>query len=374
MAKLTYSVPKRQKQNAANYAGQAVLPGHLMPSIVNSGKPQKTPRGRNDKGGWQVKKIVSHTQRPANQSLFELIQGLAVSANPSWAGKVDRHPTDSAEASPPNGGLLYYNDLFSGELRTRQLKDTKYTPKIDGGRRRIGSYGQANGFGDGLVRNKKSTESKQPSQGNGSWQQMMPSYAPSAGETAQGVKFAQTMAKMTNPPKSRDGSTKGGPVRPRPTQGDPYAIPLHYLRAGADPKHLTTKTHSRLTHKFVPKSMKGVAASPFRASAANQMSRSPDPLALRPQPVPGQRGSYFEGREAPRTGYGQRMLPGNDLVTAPSELMTIVAGAGSVGAVSSSTLANKQRRLRPIDSMEREKGASLQPSATAVLDSKNNIS
>ena len=30
-----YSVPKRQKQKTVNYPGNAVLPGYLMPSIVN---------------------------------------------------------------------------------------------------------------------------------------------------------------------------------------------------------------------------------------------------------------------------------------------------------------------------------------------------
>lgn len=177
------------------------------------------------------------------------------------------------------------------------------------------------------------------------------------------------MAKVPNPPKSREAS-KGGAARQRPLQGDPYAIPLHYLRTGADPKQLTTKTHPRLAHKFMPKTIKGYAGSPFHASASNQISRSPDPLALRPQPVVRPIASNLESREGSRIGFGQKVIAGGDLSAGPSQAMTGMLGAGRIGGISSNALSGKKRRLRPIDSMEREKSVVLRSNA-AALDSQN---
>lgn len=176
------------------------------------------------------------------------------------------------------------------------------------------------------------------------------------------------MAKAANPPKSREAS-KGG-TRQRPLQGDPYAIPLHYLRTGADPKQLTTKPHPRLAYKFMPKTIKGYAGSPFHASASNQISRSPDPLALRPQPVVRPIASNLESREGSRVGFGQKFIAGGDLSAGTSQVMPAMLGAGRIGGISSHALSNKQRRLRPIDSMEREKSAVLKSNAI-VQDSQN---
>ena len=51
-------------------------------------------------------------------------------------------------------------------------------------------------------------------------------------------------------------------------------------------------------------------------------------------------------------------------------MMTGMLGAGRIGGISSNALSGKKRRLRPIDSMEREKSVVLRSNA-AALDSQN---
>lgn len=109
-----------------------------MPSIDNQRKPQRSPRGRSHQAS-QVN--AAHQQN--NREILQIIKGLCTGAQHSRAGVAERHGADAAngaEAAP--GGVIHYNDLFTGELRLRQRADTKFMPKIEAHRRRIGSYGQ----------------------------------------------------------------------------------------------------------------------------------------------------------------------------------------------------------------------------------------
>ena len=74
---------------------------------------------------------------------------MSVSKHGGQGGKHDRSVTDNGNRSPNNvpPPLMYYNELFSGELRTRQIHGTKMSHKVgDAPRRRIGSYGQPSGY------------------------------------------------------------------------------------------------------------------------------------------------------------------------------------------------------------------------------------
>jgi len=111
-----------------------------MPSIDHQRKLQRSPRGRSHQSSQ-----INTALKQNNREILSIIRGLCNGTQHSRASGLERHATDGAsagEAAP--GGVIYYNDLFTGELRLRQRTDTKFMPKIEVHRRRIGSYGQAN--------------------------------------------------------------------------------------------------------------------------------------------------------------------------------------------------------------------------------------
>lgn len=141
--------------------------------------------------------------------------------------------------------------------------------------------------------------------------------------------------------------------------GDPYAIPLHYLRPNAESRG-ATRTQAKFTYRFNPKPMRGSGASPFHASGGSQFQASggshapqkPDTIAgpyTPHRPILNQ-----DSKEGTFADFGHAIVAGGD--AAKGHLLSGSLAIPSNISKASGPSSRQQRRLKPIEGTDKDKG------------------